>query len=144
MGEKTRIGVAGYSNDLFDNGKAKETLRVILSLITAGKSADDFEIVSGYSAIGIPLLAYQLAAEAGICTVGLSAHEVLRRGHVLFPVDKVMLEGDLFGDESALFVQYIDILIRIGGGAQSRREVEMFRDLHKGEDQEQILFEADV
>jgi hypothetical protein len=80
----------------------------------------------------------------GIATVGFSAKQALfvkSGGH---PVKKVILVGEKFGEESADFIAYIDLLIRIGGGPQSRHEVELFKERHQGEDLTGILFEEEV
>jgi hypothetical protein len=144
MKKKFRIGIVGSSRDLKDSRRASLLLKECLSHIMSGRPAGECEIVSGYSGIGIPLLAYQLADAAGIATVGLSAREVLEAGHALFPVSRVILKGEHFGDESGFFVGYIDALIRIGGGPQSRREVKMFRDLQPDRDLSNLLFEVEL
>ncbi|MEO0732591.1 MAG: alpha-ketoglutarate-dependent dioxygenase AlkB, partial [Bacteroidota bacterium] len=85
------------------------------------------EIVSGYTKSGVPKIAYEIARKLGFVTVGFSARQALRVRSGVWPVDKVILRGERFGDESADFVAYIDGLIRVGGGPQSRREVALFR-----------------
>jgi hypothetical protein len=59
--------------------------------------------------------------------VGISAKQALGVRAGVFPVDQRWIVGDRFGDESQVFVDYIDALIRVGGGTQSRAEVELFR-----------------
>ena len=38
--------------------------------------------------------------------------------------------GTHHGDESERFIQMCKVLVRVGGGPQSHREVRMFRELH--------------
>ncbi|MEM6770117.1 MAG: alpha-ketoglutarate-dependent dioxygenase AlkB, partial [Bacteroidota bacterium] len=56
-----------------------------------------------------------------------SASQALRVKSGVYPVDKVFLVGNKFGDESEAFIAYVDGIIRIGGGSQSRKEVALFR-----------------
>jgi len=42
-----------------------------------------------------------------------------------------IIVGDRCGDESEVFVIFIDALIRFGGGPQSRRGVALFKDRSK-------------
>ncbi|MFT7121906.1 MAG: hypothetical protein ACJAZ9_002094 [Neolewinella sp.] len=60
------------------------------------------------------------------------------------PVDKAILHGEKFGDESAGFVEYVDGLIRVGGGPQSRKEVELFKAIHPDESLDALLKEFEV
>lgn len=90
------------------------------------------------------MIAYELAREFGMQTVGFSAKQALKVRAGVFPCDKEIIVGARFGDESAAFVAYIDGLIRIGGGPQSRREVEMFKALHPEEEIGQRLMEEEV
>lgn len=140
----TKIGVVGFSRNTFDKKTASTKLRAIIETITAGQDLQTFEIVSGYTASGVPQIAYQIADELGITTVGFSAKQALRVKSGLHPVKKVMLFGERFGDESADFVAYIDLLIRIGGGPQSRHEVELFKKRNEGVGLSEILFEEEV
>lgn len=139
-----KIGVVGFSRNAFDKKTASTRLRAIIETITAGQDLQAFEIVSGYTASGVPQIAYRIADELGITTVGFSAKQAMRVKSGLHPVKKVMLFGERFGDESADFVAYIDLLIRIGGGPQSRHEVELFKKRHAGVDLSGILFEEEV
>lgn len=119
-------------------------MRNILEKIAAEHGAENIEIVSGYTNAGVPRIAYQLADDLGMETVGFSAKQALRVRSGVYLVKKVVLIGEKFGDESERFVAYIDWLIRIGGGRQSRREVELFKALHQGENVQEILFEEEV
>lgn len=126
---RLRIGVVGFSRSQFDHDEARAKLRecVEAALARAGVAPGDAELVSGLTNQGVPRLAYELAAALGMRTVGVSARQALRVRAGVFPVDEQVIVGERFGDESAAFLARIDVLIRIGGGPQSRREAEAFR-----------------
>jgi orotate phosphoribosyltransferase-like protein len=142
--EKIKIGVVGFSRNQFDKTAATQKLKTIISRLIGEKGAQSFELVSGYTASGVPKIAYLIADELGIETVGFSANQALKVKNGVYPVKKVILIGERFGDESQKFIEYIDILIRIGGGKQSRDEVALFQKLHEGEDLTRILIEEEV
>ncbi|MEZ4380146.1 MAG: hypothetical protein R3A79_02270 [Nannocystaceae bacterium] len=124
-----RIGVVGFSSPHFDQDEARRALRRLLGALLdrwAGASAD-VEVVSGLTDQGVPKIAYELARELGLRTAGISARQALRVRAGVFPVDRRVIVGERFGDESQVFVASIDALIRVGGGPQSRAEVELFR-----------------
>lgn len=121
-----RIGVVGFSKSTFDQATAATLLAGALDLVLASNPTAAYELVSGLTAQGVPKLAYELAIARGIPTVGFSARQALRVRAGVFAVTKQILVGERFGDESAAFVAYIDALIRIGGGPQSRHEVALF------------------
>lgn len=139
-----KIGIVGFSRNAFDKKAAQLKLQHILEQLTAEQAAQNFEIVNGYTASGVPQIAYHLADTMGIPTVGFSAKQALRVKSGLHPVQKVMLVGERFGDESNAFIDYIDVLIRIGGGPQSRHEVELFKKKYPQEELAGKLFEEEV
>lgn len=122
-----KIGVVGFSQDNIDHEQAREILmRSFQRLIEKHKHHDPIEIVSGLTNIGIPKIAYQIAEEFGFITVGISAERALHVKCGIYPVDQQMIDGKEFGDESDVFIHYIDYLIRVGGGKQSHQEVNLF------------------
>ncbi len=129
MEERLKIGVVGFSRSQFDQDAAVVQLQEHLQTMFATWSVEpaQTELVSGLTNMGIPRLAYRIADELGMFTVGLSAKQALRTRSGTYPVAQRILVGDKFGEESEAFVAYIDVLIRVGGGPQSRREVELFR-----------------
>ena len=139
-----KIGVVGFSRSQFDKKMAILKLRNILEILTLGKDATNIEIISGYTNMGVPRIAYRLADDMGLKTVGFSAKQALRVRAGVYPVKEVILVGERFGDESQKFIEYIDVLVRIGGGPQSRKEVALFKMLHKGIDLSTILFEEEI
>ena len=86
-----KIGIVGFSRNAFDKKTASTKLQAIIETITAGQDLQTFEIVSGYTASGVPQIAYRIADELGITTVGFSAKQALRVKSGLHPVKKVML-----------------------------------------------------
>lgn len=144
MKKKLKIGVVGFSRSQFDKQTAILKLRNILERIVAEHGAENLEIVSGYTNAGVPRIAYQLADDLDMDTIGVSAKQALRVRSGVYSVKKVILIGEKFGDESERFVEYIDWLIRIGGGPQSRREVELFKQLNNHDNLEEMLFEEEV
>ena len=149
-----KIGVVGFSRNKFDKEDARLKFRACLdraieSLIQRSGLAreeilDRIEIVSGYTNMGVPKLAYEIADQLQIKTVGFSAAQAKRVRSGVYPVSKEIIVGKRFGDESEAFIQYIDTLIRIGGGPQSRKETEMFKVANSDQDLSQILFEEEV
>jgi hypothetical protein len=126
---RLRIGVVGFSRPHFDHVAAAILLDDALANLLAHHARDPSgaELVSGLTNMGVPKLAYERAVALGMRTVGVSARQALRVSAGVFPVDETILVGARFGDESAAFIARIDVLIRIGGGPQSRHEVELFR-----------------
>ena len=100
--------------------------------------------MSGYTNFGVPQIAYELADKCGFITVGFSAKQALQVKSGVYPVNKVIIKGEKFGDESTDFVANIDALIRIGGGKQSRHETELFKHLHADKPIRSILKEFEV
>lgn len=152
-----KIGVVGFSRNQFDQDDAREKFgscldRVIASLVeneaATGQTESDvlsrIEIVSGYTNMGVPKIAYEIADERQLTTVGFSAAQAKRVRSGVYPCSKEIIVGKRFGDESEAFLKYIDVLIRIGGGPQSRKETEMFKELYSDQDLSQILFEEEV
>ena len=91
-----------------------------------------FEIVSGLTDYGVPALAYcvcesRLLKEYEIETVGFVPRCSLRDN--VCKVDKQIIVGDVYGEESEEFIKYIDVLIKIGGGKQSIKESKLFKKL---------------
>ncbi|ABC30823.1 hypothetical protein HCH_04113 [Hahella chejuensis KCTC 2396] len=141
-----KIGVVGFSKRWFDQEAASSILERAIKSWVKETNKDQVEIVSGLTNAGVPKLAYELAVRMGITTVGISARRALKVRSGIFPCDKQILVGLDFGDESEAFIDYIDCLIRVGGGPQSRKEVELFKE-RKGLSAEELssyLYEEEV
>lgn len=144
MKQFKRIGIVGFSRNQFDKKRAASLLRKYFTELTQDKNPKSIEIVSGYTDSGIPRIAYQIADEMGLSTVGYSARQALKVRSGVYPVKNVIIVGNRFGDESEKFVRYIDMLVRIGGGKQSRHEVALFKELYDETELEKRLFEEEV
>jgi hypothetical protein len=90
------------------------------------------EIVSGLTDYGIPALTYCVCdllslKNYSIEKVGFAPKCALTDN--LCKVDKQIIVGENYGDELEEFIKYIDVLIKVCGGSQSIKEVELFRKL---------------
>lgn len=139
-----KIGIVGFSATPFDEENAKLILKTKLEELISGLDPKFIEVVSGYTNIGIPKIAYEIADSLGLKTVGYSAKQALTSSCGLYPVGKEIIVGENFGDESQAFINYIDILIRIAGGSQSKKEVELFKVKNKDRDLSVLLFEEEM
>lgn len=131
-----KVGVIGFSAQPFNHSKCRafltKTLLDIRSYFDANKTI--LEVVSRYTDLGVPSIAYRIASKMPrTMTVGFTAREAIQGGkYKLYPVDKKIIVGNKFGDESRQFVRYIDLLIKYGGGKQSELELSLFSARHRG------------
>ncbi|TCI95068.1 hypothetical protein [Tenacibaculum sp. M341] len=142
--EIVRYGVVGFSKNKFDKKTAYKLLDNLFKELKEKHTDAIIEVVSGYTNSGIPKIAYELADKYGFITVGFSAKQALKVVSGTYPVSKVILKGEKFGEESAEFISYIDHLIRIGGGPQSRKETKLFTDKILIKKNDSILIEHEV
>ena len=121
-----KVGVIGYSAQKFDQEEALTILRSLFSNLPT-----DSEIVSGYTNLGIPGLAYKVAREFAFSCTGIACQKA--KEHQCFPCDKVVIDDEWlkWGDESDFFLNYCDSFIQIGGGKQSFYEAESARQRGK-------------
>jgi len=124
-----RIGVNGYSAQRFDEVEALRMLKEAYDQIDIQYPEKSKVVVSGLTDLGIPALAYREAQTRGWRTVGISCSRA--NEFPCFAVDKKIIVGNEFGDESGIFLNSIDVLVRVGGGLQSHREIEAFKKLEK-------------
>lgn len=126
-----KIGFVGYSYSQFSVDQAKKILDKIFKedILKYIDKYDAIEIVTGATNLGIPGLVYQYAEPYAYKTVGIMCKE----GYTceLYPCDQIYAIGERWGDESKFFINYIDILYKIGGGPQSEREADMARMKYK-------------
>jgi hypothetical protein len=119
------IGVVGYSRQHFDRNLARALIQVAYDkAVCAFPDHEAIAVVSGYTNIGIPALAYEEAKNRGWRTVGIACKK--GKDHPLFEVDEGAFVGDNWGDESGTFLEACNVLIRIGGGEQSHSEAARF------------------
>jgi hypothetical protein len=120
-----KIGFVGYSNESkYNESEAKKIIKNIFDKLE--KFDQDLQIVSGFTNVGIPKLVYEEAEKRNMYTIGLSAEEA--KEYELHDVNAEIIVGKKFGDESEFFINYIDALIKIGGGEQSEKELKMAKD----------------
>jgi len=142
--KKIKYGIVGFSRNQFDKKTATRILNDLFEKIKAKHPNKEIEIVSGYTNSGVPKIAYELSDKFGFTTVGFSAQQALKVRSGVYPVKKVILKGEKFGDESKDFINYIDALIRVGGGKQSRDEIKLFKKLNSNKPLKSILKEFEV
>ncbi len=122
-----KVGVVGFSHENINHDKGRDFLRQSFHEFMQRYSHDrSIEIVSGLTNIDIAKIAYEIADEQGGMTVGISTERALHVKYGIYLVDQQIIEGKEFGDESIVFIDYIDFLVRVGGGKQNHREMEMF------------------
>ena len=116
-----KLGVMGYSTGAFNKADAIEIIFDYIHFLK--KENEELIIVSGLTRIGVPALAYEIALIHQLKTVGIACSKA--RDYPCFPCDEVIIVGDKWGDESETFVDYCDTFLRVGGGKQSKAEVEL-------------------
>ena len=123
-----KIGFVGYSGKEFDQEKAKEIIENIFKSIDKGtrEKLGEIEIVGGTTNLGVNKLIYKESEKYGYKTVGFMCEEGFN--YELYPVTKLIVKGQSWGDESEEFLNYIDKIYRIGGGLQSHKEVKMAKE----------------
>jgi len=116
------IGVVGFSQPEFDKEKALEYIIEAFDDISSDKDGP-YSVVSGLTDLGVPAIAYKEADKRNWKTVGVACSKA--NDYDVYPCDETIIEGKDWGDESDKFLSMIDILVRVGGGKQSKKEVEM-------------------
>jgi hypothetical protein len=123
-----RVGIAGYSGQKFDIGQAKIALETCLVELGIQSNHTGIAfIVSGLTNLGIPKIGYEFAQKHSIPTMGIACSKA--QEYDCFPCDRVHIVGNEWGDESEAFLASIDVLIRIGGGNQSKAECARAKEL---------------
>jgi hypothetical protein len=125
-----KIGVVGYSGQGFSEFDANRLLAEAFDAVLADHSdATDIWVVSGLTDLGIPALAYRIAAQRGWRTSVIACSKAA--DYDCFPVNEEKIVGANWGDESETFLREIDVLVRIGGGKQSLAEAKAFSETGK-------------
>jgi hypothetical protein len=125
-----RIGVVGYSTQKFNEAEALDLIQSAFNAIEKHFPKMQKTVVSGLTDVGIPGLAYREALNRNWRTIGIACSKATE--YDLFPVDKSIIVGKNWGDESETFLKSIDVLIRIGGGKQSLEETKEFKSAGTG------------
>jgi len=121
-----RIGVVGYSGGKFDEDIGKALVMQAFKIVEQAYPDEEFSVVSGYTDMGIPAIAYRVADKLGWKTVGIACKKAYE--NPCYDVDQVKIVGEDWGDESPTFLSNIDVLVRVGGGKQSMEETEEAKD----------------
>ncbi len=119
-----KIGIIGYSAKKFDKKLAE---KLIIEGLNKFKAKEGDELVSGLTDLGIPGLAYRIGKKRNMKLIGIACKKAHDEDSVCYPVDKEIIVGDNWGDESKTFLKYIDMLIKVGGGKQSIEEYNRFK-----------------
>lgn len=124
------VGAMGYSGQKFDEQTARKMVNEAFDLIERKYRAEfNFALVSGYTDLGIPGIAYQEAVKRGWKTVGVACS--LAKKYKRFPCNLVFIIGDEWGQESPTFLEMCDVFLRVGGGKQTIAETKAAKDLGK-------------
>lgn len=133
-----KIGVIGFSDmknpnlrnpEIYDSGVMTVIMFFQNRLRQKYGSDVKFELVGGLTDTGVNKYAYEYATNkfhntGFVKTIGFSCSKA--SDYPCFPVDEKHLIGSEWGDESEAFLEYIDALVKIGGGEQSQKEWDMF------------------
>ena len=114
------IGFVGYSDvkDKDTEVKMRQAVKDIFDTLP------DCSIVTGCTNLGISKYVYEEASRRGISPlIGVMAKEGYQ--YELYPCDIIYAIGNNFGDESTFFIDMIDVLYKVGGGNQSKKEFQM-------------------
>lgn len=129
--DKVYVGVVGYSDKKFDKEKARKYISNFFDNLkkVLEEAEKEVVIVSGLTSLGIPLIAYEEADKRGWKTVGIACEKA--NEFSFYDVDEKVIEGKDWGDESKTFLDSIQILLRVGGGKQSKEETKLAKELGK-------------
>ena len=108
-----RIGVIGWITQSFDVNKARILITRVFGLINQKYPKRRKEVVSKLVNIGVPALAYNEAVVRDWRTMGIAPS--IAKTLPCFPVNEEIIEGNGWYEESRLFIEKLDILVRIGG-----------------------------
>lgn len=117
--DKIKIGIIGFSDESkYKKLDGVKSIKDAFDNIEQLFPKQEIYIVSGLTNMGIPRLAYEEAVKRKWKTVGIAPKESEK--YELFLVDEKILVGEKFGDESKVFINYINILIKVGRGSTIR------------------------
>ncbi|MDE1797996.1 MAG: hypothetical protein KGH63_01140 [Candidatus Micrarchaeota archaeon] len=128
-----RVGVVGYcSPSRFDLVLAETLIKKGFDLVRAGYPNQKMLVVSGLTNNGVLKIAYEEAKNRGWKTAGVACEQAYDFKSDWFPVDlPPIIVGKNWGDESPVFLASIDVLVKVGGGAQSAREAQQMLNMGK-------------
>ena len=119
--ENFHIGVVGYCPPTrFNVREAAFMARSAFDTIEIEFPDVPKIVVSGLTDVGVLAIAYAEARKRGWKTMGIACMRAFE--HPLFPVDKKIIVGATWGDESPRFLAKLDCMVRIGMGKQAVAE----------------------
>jgi hypothetical protein len=118
--KELKIGVTGYSAQKFDTIEAQRMLREAYDTLQTQFPDRPKAVISGLTDLGIPGLAYKEAVTRGWRTVGIACSKASE--YPCFPVDEKVIVGTEWGQESPRFLDDLEVLVRVGGGGQAKKE----------------------
>jgi hypothetical protein len=118
-----KIGVVGYCPPTkFDAEEARKMIVDAYDKLEKMYPGYFFTVASGLTNVGVLKIAYNEAKKRGWSTAGIACQKAL--SYELFPVDLKIIAGRNWGDESSIFLSFVDAIVRIGSGKQSMAETE--------------------
>ena len=116
------VGAMGYSDKKFDKETARRYINLTFDEIEYFNDNPNqkFALVSGYTYLGIPGIAYEEAVRRGWKTVGVACSKAYN--YQLYPCNLAFIIGKKWRDESSTFLKMCEVFIRVGGGPQSMDE----------------------
>lgn len=122
-----RVGVVGYSDKKFNKVNAWNLLKKGFEQIQSDNNVNKLMVISGLTDLGIPSLAYYIARQNDWNIGGIAPAVALE--YKWFPMsndgDELLIVGEDWGDETPIFLDRIDILLRVGGGVQALYETQL-------------------
>ena len=122
------VGLVGYSAQKFDEDIAKDLIREAFDWVENEFEGKSFCVISGLTDLGIPALGYREADKRGWETAGVAPEEA--KQYDCYDVDEEIIVGKKFGDESDKFLSMLDVLVKIGGGKQSKAEFKKAQEMN--------------
>lgn len=125
------VGAMGYSDKKFDKEEARKYINQAFDRIqyVNDDPRTKFALVSGYTYLGVPGIAYEEAVKRGWKTVGVACSQA--KNYQCYPTNLVFIIGNKWGQESPTFLNMCTTFLRVGGGDQSMRETSVAKDAGK-------------
>ena len=135
--EEFRIGVIGYdTDDQFEYDQAYAELVDMINEVVSEAEIDEntkILIVSNVLDQGMSKVAYDIADESGYDTVGIFPSELVESADDIRAVDEAIQVGEEIGSDDEYFIEYIDVLLRVGessfGDTTSKMELAEEKDI---------------
>ena len=122
-----KIGIVGSHMLYYNHDLIKKRIIKIMNHMIEKHSHDKIQIVTGVINSGISNLACVISKENNYMTIGFGCQKNTNDELYNTSLDKKFIFGYNYGDEHEYFVNYVDILIRIGGNKKIEKIGEMFR-----------------